>query len=231
MALKDFLEKAENLYNLADVSNNYVETLEELKSDIKKIQTVLQRISTIHNNINEKYRQSTTFLNRKFNSVIPGEDDWKNISRSEKNYEVAPFVNIGVKYVDKVSDLPNYNMYYVKETNNFAFQINGVIFMGHIGNITKKPLQIKCNKKCKKNCPYYHNGIRNFSTGCWLYTDKINNKTKNMRHIGNRETLFQDIERIGSSPQKDNEIELWDAQIIHDILVTLALHQNINRKN
>lgn len=223
--LNDFLNQTDEIYN----SYNYKEGLDEIKNNIKLLQMTLQRMIIIHNKINMNYRRSHLFINRENPDIIPNKDEWKEFKKKEKNIEVVPNVKIGAKIIDSIHELPNYNMFYVKDINSFAIQINGITFIGNIGNITKKKLQIDCkNKKCNTiNCPYYHGGIRNFSTGCWLYSNIINKKTKYMRHIGNRLTLFQDIERIKYSNEKNNEVSLFNSQVIHDILVALALNQNL----
>lgn len=228
--LEQFLERADYLHYLCQTDNpDYPQMLDELKNNIQNIQSIVNRLTDIHNAINQQYRKNTTFLSRKLltKNVNPTSDDWKN--QQLKNIEVAPDVKIKSIVINTLAELPNYNIYYVNEINNFAFQINGVVFNGHIGNITKKPLQKKCKRENCQNpkCSLFHGGIRNFSTGCWMYSSIINEKTKNMRHIGNRQTLFQDITRIENNPEKNNEIELWDSQAIHTILTTLALHQNI----
>jgi len=104
------------------------------------------------------------------------------------------------------------------------------------------------NLKTKHGCKFYHdpfdllmNGLldtsdektkicskyRNWSNSSWIYTsDFIKPSNLNMRHIGNRATLNEDLILLKKSIKYKDSIDKYQSQIMHDILVVLATHSN-----
>jgi len=112
-----------------------------------------------------------------------------------------------------------------------------------VKNIKKCILGPECKKIIEnKECSFYHdnmvntdhnksflidkNNIRNFTNSSWMYSsESFNKNNKYMRHIGNRNTLDHDIDRLLRCDKKiiDNEIDTRVNQIMHDILILMAL--------
>ena len=124
------------------------------------------------------------------------------------------------------------------------YHIQNVIYIKNIGNIytgIKDKLHIKNVEKCylgsdcdKKKCWYYHDPlelakyniyidkpmIRNYTNKSWIFTSsKINKKNKNMKHLGNRDSLKIDIDKFIKLDKNiiDNEIDLLINQTMHNL--------------
>ena len=120
-------------------------------------------------------------------------------------------------------------------------------------NLTICKYGIECkNINKEKKCNYYHdpndiinlnnkkiinnenkdillsNNIFNFTNGGWIYDGNIlNDKTKNMRHIGGRNTIKYDLEVIKNNIELyQDEIEKRKAQSMHDIIILAYLLNN-----
>ena len=145
--------------------------------------------------------------------------------------------------------IPNTKLYWVDDIKQFAVRINNVIVRGNIGNIFPKDISnknlIKCQNgsKCinmiKNNmCSYLHDPIemkdiinqsqiiRNYTNSSWMYaSNSIDRKNRQMRHIGNRSSLNHDIEKMSKRDKKsiDNEIDMIINQVMHDLLILMAL--------
>lgn len=224
----------------------------ELESYIKQIQGVSFRIAHIYNNCKKSTKR--IIINKPFSSSLnplPKNRDWTNMYKYINNLdkldnikEIAPEINIKIQPIDNIDDLPNTQLYWVKSLNQFAFCIGGVVFRGNIGNIyTKNQNKNKIfYEKCKygnscqlTKCKYYHdplllknnqnaeNAIRNFNNSSWLYSNNIHSKT--LRVFGNRQTLKSDLTLIREAHYKDDMIDRYLSQTMHDILVSLAVNQ------
>ena len=175
-----------------------------------------------------------------------------------RNKEVAPGVNICAKIVQSIHQIPNSNMYWVDDINQFAIKINGNIYKGNIGCVnTQKNTKMKGVDVCRYDncsntmCPYYHapispppglqpvfgipnvmikkpNRIRNFSKSSWLYCDSaINSANISLRHASDRKNLKLDIARISQHPLALQLKTKHQDQLIHDLLVSIALVENV----
>ncbi|MGL5934193.1 MAG: hypothetical protein ACRCZI_01070 [Cetobacterium sp.] len=91
-----------------------------------------------------------------------------------------------------------------------------------------KDLIILKNSKIITN-EYYHSTIkltRNFSNTSWIYTSDIKNRNNcNVRHIGNKATLNNDIALCKISDIYKSEIINLKSQVIHDLLILLKLNE------
>lgn len=86
-------------------------------------------------------------------------------------------------------------------------------------------------------CKYYHdpedylqlglpvpdNNVRNFTVGSWIYAKDKRTKTYFARHVGNRATLLADISMLKKIQYRE-EISNREGQLIHDLLIYMALH-------
>ncbi len=78
--------------------------------------------------------------------------------------------------------------------------------------------------------------VRNFGVSSWMYSDQMRcKKNRNMRHIGNRNTLSEDLSifhaalKDGSTDNadfdSDPDFKRYKSQIIHDLLVATCISQ------
>ncbi len=68
--------------------------------------------------------------------------------------------------------------------------------------------------------------VRNFTSSSWMYTDEPKNaKNINMRHVGNRSSLSNDLEILKMDSNKHTEVDNYLSQGMHDLLVILCMGQ------
>lgn len=65
----------------------------------------------------------------------------------------------------------------------------------------------------------------NFTQASFMYTPKINKKTNSMLHIGSKDTLYDDIHRVLLNQVAPQELDVRNYQIMHNLLIYLALWQ------
>ena len=75
----------------------------------------------------------------------------------------------------------------------------------------------------------YKHSFRNFTSISWLYVGNNYKKKKNMRFLGNRNTLMNDIFMAKFRP--DSWVDDYMDQTFHDFLVIMALNQQGTLKN
>jgi len=122
-------------------------------------------------------------------------------------------------------------LYYLKNRNLFAIQLNGIKIYGNIGNIyynEKTPPKIKdcsygadCNRV---SCTFYHSPL-------------INSNSRDVRNFISNSWLYQDnkIQRFGSRDKLDSSLPLmnvqdrnfYSEQVMHEILCLLMLFKYI----
>jgi hypothetical protein len=164
---------------------------------------------------------------------------------SENSREIVKSIRILTKTVDLLEDIPISPLYYVKSIEQYAFNINGITISGNLANIVDYPHEqsarceygIKCKSFTKKvQCKYYHDyndwlklklpvpeQTRSFTRGSFLYTNSKKPSCYFTRHIGNKETILQDLAMMKSRQYLD-EINNREGQLIHDLLIYLILH-------
>jgi len=250
-----------NCLALADDAHAYVEKycilmskdqLEEkihtLQSTIKNIQAVAKRMADVSNIINR------ILLSRKPATITETIDPYPThrdhaVLRSlypTESRELVKGIKIPVKIVDSEKEIPLSHIYYVKDIDQYAINIEGLIIKGNLSNIVeyKAPLSSRCEygtscNSFRKNkpCSYYHdpedyiklnlpvpaNNIRNFTVGSWLYSRNKKPRTYFTRHVGSRDTLVNDIESLRKIQYRE-EISNREGQLVHDLLVYMVLH-------
>ena len=75
----------------------------------------------------------------------------------------------------------------------------------------------------------YNKNHRNFINTSWLYTENTYNKKNTMmRHFGSKNTLKNDIDLINiiNHPNKQNIIDNFTQQTMHDLLIAITLDHN-----
>jgi hypothetical protein len=106
-------------------------------------------------------------------------NDWAYLSRKVTSKTVSkPLTSdipINVKIVNHISDVPNTQLYWVADLNQYVIHINGVIFRGNIGNIYNKN-HVKKNKIIHQIAICKHgNSCRSVLNGeiCKFYHDPM----------------------------------------------------------
>lgn len=136
-------------------------------------------------------------------------------------YEIAPNIKVRAIELKSEDEIPDTPIYYVN--GSFATKINGTVISGNIRNIhrySSKTVSCRNHPKCKKlsECKWGHDDDFTWSAGNFLYTPDKTVKTRHMRHVGNRDTLSEDMAYV-----TDKEKKLRTQQTAHDILICLAL--------
>lgn len=238
--LQECLDRADEIHAQSIDGKQHKGALAELEAEIRRIQAISHRMAFIYNSIK---RKNNAFARRLAEPMetYPSPNDWRFITKKcdGSNAMVAPGINVNVAVVGSADDIPNTPLYWVKDTKQFGFHINGVLFLGNVGNVYSKSFSARSKvtdctkKKCDKACRYYHNPathpkkdpIRNFMSRSWLYTDDMaSQKNKGMRHIGNRNTMASDLyamKLVGGAA----EIEMITAQAVHDVLTIMCANQ------
>lgn len=261
----NYVENLTMLKTLSPISDKEIfDDIQKVALMIKKTQAVTKKLVNIYNYCNNSFRKKIKYFKKEQDYIdpYPKNTDWlhihkKNINK-ENSEEVVPGIPIRVEKVETIENIPHMPLYWVKTLNQFAFNLNGVVFRGNIGNIyfdrinqEKKhnvyncSFRVKnkniCNHTVNKKCKYYHDPltsksihsnpecIRNFINSSFLYTNQPKTfKNKYMRHIGNRKTLKEDLEIMqlhNSRGTYKEEIDIRQAQSIHDVLIILAMNQ------
>jgi len=184
--------------------------------------------------------------------TYPKQDDWRQLQKApgKSKKKVAPGVEMNVEVVDDLNDIPDTPLYWVNSLQQFALSINGTVLRGNIGNVYEKNTALgmfnikecrnyeKCMMK-KRRCKYFHDPlklkkmeaemkdpIRNFTNNSWLFTTSPKNaKNTNLRHIGNRNTLGNDLYLMRYDKTYPDEVSTRFYQTMHDLLILLTLDQ------
>lgn len=181
--LQDFLESADEIHNEI-IKSEYLNVrktknqLYELESYIKQIQTISHRMAKIYNTCKNKLENGFVIHRSvKLNNIdpFPKKDNWVNMINIPNNNSksLVPGIDINIKNINEIDEIPNTPLYWIKSTNQFAFRINGVLLRGNIGNIFTNSNNIsslyhveKCKHKNKcifllsgKKCKFYHDPL------------------------------------------------------------------------
>lgn len=252
--LNEFMEYADKIYEnfikfgFVLHTSDLEQKVQGLQSSIRHIQIVAQRLADVSNMINKiiiNRRKNIQYIDPRPSlqdiGVVCSRDDLYCNKKVLK--EVAPGCSLPVTVVDHIGEIPRADLYYIKQTNQFAINVNGFILMGNIGNVTKQnkapcPNGLKCKYlKKTKSCKFWHtikqlvfNGIDphkydiypKFSYGSWMHTDHKNLKADKIRLIHSRDTLVEDIQIFA----KHSEVDLRGLQLMHDLLIYMVLLNN-----
>lgn len=248
----DSITEFNNIYTKI---KNYEKNIVKLNNTLKKINTAKDSLNVVLNNYvlkkinkknicelnSEKKCKNNKQINKKINII------YKNVTNDNKlnnmDFVKFPVINISLNDLDIIENTP---IYYIQETQQYCIKINNNILKGNIGNICiKKDNPIKINK-CKynncdeyyyeKKCKYFHNNIsRNFTNYSWNHiiknkigkidtTQNFNNyDVDNTRFIGSLDTLMEDLPF-----SSENEKDLRNSQLIHDLLLYMILSEYLN---
>lgn len=256
--LRDFLGMADATHDYLDkfcigLSVEQVESkLLELQNSIRIIQSVAKRLADISNItnrvLNQKKAQRTKAKDTKYIDPYPNDTDHA-ILRTLNPITTIPITNgisIPVKMVDTTKELPVSNLYFVKDVNQFAININGIIIKGNLSNLveyqTTNTARCEYGTDCKSfkkttTCNYYHDPedyiklnykvptdlTRNFTIGSWLYSKSKNPRTYFTRHLGSKDRIIYDLNTL-KKVQYREEISNREGQLIHDLLIYMILN-------
>ena len=223
-----------------------------LQKSIKTIQTISKRMADISNICNRvlQYRIKDTTFKPTYINPYP-DDNWALLENSTNlKKSVVKGVNVGVKIVNDVSEIPNIPLYWIDNLKEFGVRINGILLTGNLGNICTNGIDNKFIRRCefeskckklttKKKCKYYHtnkevidakltpelqewylSNRRQFTNGSWLY----NPNGPHGRKISSANMLITDL--IIWKNNKANETIY--AQTMHDIILVCVLNEFIN---
>ncbi len=240
--LLEIVEKADDIHHLIinGESKDPDSDLKYIAEKIKEIQSVVYQLANIYNSC--KYITK----NKNVPNILPSLDEWTRVSgkyNSPKlvSRESAPKMIVKSCDVDDIKDVPNTNLYFVRNIGQFALRINNVVFRGNVGDIfahvfgAKKTAKLRqvthCNNysKCVRNgvlCNFYHDPLkllvlsskkfetqrRNFTNSSWLYAPT----KEGCRSLGNGSSAHTDI----NLPQHDEQ--LFRDQCIHQLLLALS---------
>lgn len=138
------------------------------------------------------------------------------------------------KSVSSFNDIPSVPLYYVRNNDTYAININNCLIYGNINNLsndTNHGRYKPCNRgiSCDlKNCTFYHDpkiipwskDYLSFQDITWKYTDQLTcAKNKMMRHVGS--------EPIAECRKVDTfEFNRWNGQTMFNLLITLLINQH-----
>lgn len=255
-SLREHLKHADDIHDYIDkfcimlTSKQLEEKIINLQSSIKILQSISKRIADVSNiatRILNHKKNNKRKDEKKFIDPYPTSEDHTTVRTlySKESKQIIDDLYITIKIVDKASDIPISNVYYITELKQYAININGVILKGNLGDIThyKDKFTNRCEYgiKCKsfdKNirCQYYHdpedyikNGKevpdieRNFTAGSWIYSRTKTPKTYFCRHIGSKSRLTYDLQTL-KKVQYIEEISNREGQLIHDLLIYMILN-------
>jgi hypothetical protein len=214
--------------------NSYLIKLSKLHTYINDVNIKLCNIYNICNNISISKKS----INKINNFPYFGYYNLNSCNESLLNKGkkcISNEVNINIKYIDSIDEIPSVPIYWVKNINQFAIRINDTILRGNVGNIynsssirsnesTNQTIICKNKNTCKNlfnniTCKFYHDPMDLLK----LFTDnKISNeqfekyKTKHRNFI-NTSWLYTDqpftnknktLRQFGSKFTLKNEIDI-----------------------
>ena len=230
----------------------------ELQASIKALQAVscqLANISNIANRVVLRKRRTkrATMAEvvqnsvRKYIDPYPLDNDVGTLRSLNpiESKELFKKISVPVCIVETAKEIPITHLYYINELKQFAFNIEGIVIRGNLGNIvdyqTENSAECEYGINCKSftngvDCPYYHDPsnfihyklpvpdkIRNFTIGSWIYSKKKTPKTYFTRHIGSKDRMLYDLNTL-KSVQYREEISNREGQLVHDLLIYMTLN-------
>ena len=240
----NFLTKVDKLNNEI-INTGILYNEEKLEDIIKNIAVAIKSLQVVSKKLADVSNIAVNIHNRKkdkklYNIIDPYPGDYDSfILRTLYNkscVNITKNIDLNVINVESINDIPVSNLYYIKNLEQFAINIDGVILRGNIGNITEKESNgsFICDygKNCKNaECTFYHDPAdkkvskfqrRNFTVGSWIYSPNQKKKNGFCRHVGNYSSLDMDIANL-KKMQYNNEIQNREHQTIHDILIYMCL--------
>lgn len=205
LTLKQLNDKIDYIYDqFEEIGSNYMENklcLVELQSIERTLCSMYKKVINVHNICSNKI-DIYTEQHEKINTCDKSTVYLNNIVPYNPFKNITCDIPINVKIVNNIDEIPNTQLYWVENINQFAFHLNGIIFRGNIGNIfnkncIKKNNQInqtvicKYRNNCKillssKKCKFYHDPVELLEL---LNDVKISKETYNMYKYQTRDYI------------------------------------------
>lgn len=171
LTLRQYSESCDKLHNALNIIDptKISNILYELESYVMNLQSVAFKAAKLYNKYKRFLSNNSLFLPREevFIDIKPSENDCSILERvvvNNSNTKVlAPNIHINTISVKSEDMIPNVNLYYLEDCEQFAIKINNILLKGHIGEIFTKTMRNITNvKKCdfsnckNSKCKYYH---------------------------------------------------------------------------
>lgn len=243
VSIQLLIKKSNDILKDFDNSPDKQELLDELDGMVGYLTSALKKITNTSNICKNK------MLLNDFN-VFRDSPDLKINNVLSYKY-IAPKVKLPVIQLENIDQVPDMPLFWIKNINQFAFKLNGVLFRGNIGNISTAPC--KRVKICEhrnqcvvllegKICDNYHDPIdlnkllRQRLISGRLYKKYIN-LSRNFSNVSwlytpypiNKKNYYmrhfgsREILRQELDKKYLFDIETYGHQCIHDILVYLGV--------
>lgn len=142
ITLRDYLAAADSIQNNVIKANMRAEDLSRdmisLRTGIKMIQAVAKKMADVSNMI----QQVIDYSNHQYTRIDPyPRSDSHAVVRYLYPEEERPVsythanIKLNVKSVRDTPDIPTSALYYIKDLDQFAININGVVIKGNVGNV------------------------------------------------------------------------------------------------
>jgi hypothetical protein len=175
LTLRQYSETCDILHNKLNQIDaiSVPSILYELESYIKLLQSVAFKAAKLYNIYNKRLLSNeklAVLLPKKENFIDkdkfkPSNDDCdqalKKVVQSDNTRVLAPNILINPIIVDSEEKVPNCNLYYLENSNEFAIKLNGILLKGHIGDVFPKDAKnVNSVKQCifGANCHAFRNG-------------------------------------------------------------------------
>lgn len=171
--IQDFIELGNNTREYLEkyfalLSNDVVyEKINELQACIKTLQAVSYKLADVSNTatraVNYRKLQLNATSVKKFIDPYPTEFDIGTIlfNQNPTKKTLVPEIELPVKYVENITEIPTSHLYYVKSLNSYAINVEGINLVGNLGNITS--YQSKKTSICEygTDCRSFKNNVNN----------------------------------------------------------------------
>lgn len=187
--------------NKLDITKDATEIVRKL-AEIKELSNDANRIADF---ISSTYYSIKLELSKKIHEVRNELDGIEVIN--DRHREVAPGITLPVIAVPTVDNVPDIPLYYSLDTQEFVIKVLGTVISGNVGRLISTK-----NKS---------GSIPEFKVQNWIYSPvPYGPKNREMRHVGHRDTLLQDLKF-----ESRRMIKLRNKMLMHDLLITLSASQ------
>ena len=153
LSLTEILDRVDAIHgkiNRKYEDSNYLNIrndINEISNIAQCLRSILLKVDNIYHICDNTYNSKLNIYKKNTNGHRIKKNDWVYLNKSATpNTRLTNDIPIRVKTVNKLDEVPNTPMYWVKDINQFAISINGVMMRGNIGNIYDKT-HIQKNKK------------------------------------------------------------------------------------
>ena len=249
--LTDCISHIDNIYDKFNKINTdydmYNQTyISELSDIINSLMFAYAKANNIYNICNNTF--NNTFKKYKKGKIKNNNVIINNLLTTSK--KLTDNIEINVKVIKSLDELPDMHLYWVSDINQFAFRLNNIVFRGNVGNIintkisdiveSKYTVMCKNKNNCKllktQTCIHYHdpvellkllndNKIDNAVYNKYKYIYRNFRKPYTHQNFGSREKLKNDIDILNFDNNENmiNFVDNYKQICMHDILVILSI--------